>query len=68
MGGAAVMTVAWTRGSVEYLVVLYSITVFITFVLSQAGNALVHRNATPAADWFSLPASQVVIVGVRVEI
>ena len=30
--------------------------------------ALVQRNATPAADWFSLPASQVVIVGVRVEI
>ena len=27
-----------------------------------------HRNATPAADWFCLPADQVVIVGVPVEL
>jgi len=30
--------------------------------------ALIHRNATPAADWFSLPTSQVVIVGVPVDL
>jgi amino acid transporter len=37
MGGAAVATVILTSGSVEYLSVLYIITVFITFVLSQMG-------------------------------
>jgi amino acid transporter len=37
MGAAAVITVVLTGGSVEYLSVLYVITVFITFVLSQLG-------------------------------
>ncbi len=37
MGGAAFVLVAATAGSVQYLLVLYSITVFITFVLSQLG-------------------------------
>jgi hypothetical protein len=37
MGGAALITMLLTGGSVRYLVVLYSINVFITFVLSQAG-------------------------------
>lgn len=37
MGGAAAVILAATRGSVQLLVVLYSITVFITFVLSQVG-------------------------------
>ena len=37
MGGAALLLVAFTGGSVQYLIVLYSITVFITFVLSQLG-------------------------------
>ncbi len=37
MGLAALITVAATRGSVGLLVVLYSINVFITFCLSQAG-------------------------------
>jgi K+ transporter len=37
MGGAAVVTVMLTSGSVEYLSVLYIITVFLTFVLSQLG-------------------------------
>jgi amino acid transporter len=37
MGAAAVVTVILTAGSVEYLSVLYIITVFITFVLSQLG-------------------------------
>jgi amino acid transporter len=35
MGSAALLTLFLTGGSVKYLVVLYSITVFITFVLSQ---------------------------------
>jgi amino acid transporter len=37
MGTAAFVTVALTHGSVHLLVVLYSINVFITFFLSQAG-------------------------------
>ncbi len=37
MGTAALFTLAATHGSVHLLVVLYSINVFITFCLSQAG-------------------------------
>ena len=37
MGGAALLTMLATRGSVRFLVVLYSINVFITFTLSQLG-------------------------------
>jgi len=37
MGGAALVMMALTRGSVALLVVLYSINVFITFSLSQLG-------------------------------
>ncbi len=37
MGGAAVAMMLFTGGSVGFLVVLYSINVFITFVLSQSG-------------------------------
>jgi amino acid transporter len=37
MGGSALVTMILTNGSVKYLVVLYSINVFITFFLSQFG-------------------------------
>ncbi|MDB6108816.1 MAG: putative rane protein [Pedosphaera sp.] len=37
MGGAALVMMVYTRGSVNFLVVLYSINVFITFTLSQLG-------------------------------
>jgi hypothetical protein len=37
MGGSALVTMVLTGGSVKYLVVLYSINVFITFFLSQLG-------------------------------
>jgi amino acid transporter len=37
MGSAALVTMVLTNGSVKYLVVLYSINVFITFFLSQLG-------------------------------
>lgn len=37
MGGTAFATLALTRGRVSYLIVLYSITVFITFVLATLG-------------------------------
>jgi len=37
MGSTALVTMLLTRGSVKFLVVLYSINVFITFLLSQLG-------------------------------
>ena len=37
MGAASAVTLLLTKGSVKYLVVLYSITVFVTFVFSQLG-------------------------------
>ncbi len=37
MGLAAMVTMIFTKGSVEFLIVLYSINVFITFALSQLG-------------------------------
>jgi len=37
MGGAALVTLLYTHGSVAMLVVLYSINVFLTFTLSQLG-------------------------------
>src|SRR3989338_440012 len=51
MGGAALLIMFFTQGSVRYLVVLYSITVFITFCLSQLGMVRYwlearHRNPT----------------------
>jgi hypothetical protein len=37
MGGAALILMVLSRGSVKFMVVLYSINVFITFLLSQLG-------------------------------
>lgn len=37
MGGLAILLMVFTRASVQFLIVLYSINVFITFVLSQTG-------------------------------
>ena len=37
MGGAALIVMILSRGSVKFMVVLYSINVFITFLLSQLG-------------------------------
>jgi amino acid transporter len=37
MGGASILLLLYTRGSVDALVVMYSINVFITFSLSQLG-------------------------------
>jgi amino acid transporter len=47
MGIAAVLILIFTRGSVQMLVVMYSINVFITFSLSQLGMCL-HWLRTPA--------------------
>jgi amino acid transporter len=40
MGGASILILIFTRGSVQTLVVMYSINVFITFTLSQLGMCL----------------------------
>jgi len=37
MGGAALTLMVLARGSVHFMIVLYSINVFITFALSQLG-------------------------------
>ncbi len=37
MAGATILTLYYTRGSVDVLIVMYSINVFITFTLSQMG-------------------------------
>ncbi|MBU6402376.1 MAG: APC family permease [Verrucomicrobia bacterium] len=49
MGGAALAMMVHTRGSVDTLVVLYSINVFITFSLSQLGMVR-HWRAVKAQD------------------
>lgn len=51
MGGAALLMLVVTHGSVALLVVLYSINVFITFTLSQLGMVRhwwSHRRTAPA--------------------
>jgi amino acid transporter len=52
MGVSALVMVFLTHGSVELLVILYSIAVFITFILSQAGMVR-HwwKSKTKVTDW-----------------
>lgn len=52
MGGAAAIVMLYSHASVKILIVLYSITVFITFVLSQLGMVR-HwwRNRRKVKDW-----------------
>jgi len=40
MGGASIVLMTLTHGAVELLIVLYSINVFVTFVLSQLGMVI----------------------------
>jgi amino acid transporter len=47
MGLASILILVFTRGSVQILIVMYSINVFITFSLSQLGMCL-HWMKTPA--------------------
>ncbi len=52
MGGAALITILATNASVKYLVVLYSINVFITFSLSQLGMVRYWwQKKTEIKDW-----------------
>jgi len=48
MGLASLLILVFTRGSVQILIIMYSINVFITFSLSQLGMCL-HWIKTPAA-------------------
>ncbi len=53
MGVAAIITLILTKGSVTFLIVLYSINVFVTFVLSQLGMTrhwITKRASEP--EWF----------------
>lgn len=73
MGGAALLMMAVTRGSVATLVVLYSINVFITFSLSQLGMVR-HwwRDRTPgwqrklAINGFGLALTTFILVSLTV--
>jgi amino acid transporter len=52
MGGAAVLLLLYTRGSVSHLVVMYAINVFITFSLSQLGmTRFFIRNRKKDRSW-----------------
>jgi hypothetical protein len=73
MGAAAVVTLIFTRGEVKYLVVLYSITVFVTFVLSQWGmvrhwlnsrNELAHWRRKLAVNALGLALCSFILVAV----
>ncbi len=48
MGGSALAVMWMTRGSIEFLVVLYSINVFLTFFLSQLGMVRLWATARDA--------------------
>lgn len=73
MGAAAVATLVLTKGSVKYLVVLYSITVFVTFVLSQWGmvrywlksrNELAHWRRKLAVNALGLGLCSFILIAV----
>jgi amino acid transporter len=50
MGGAALVLMVLAKGSVKFMVVLYSINVFVTFCLSQAGMVK-HWWQTRVSGW-----------------
>jgi amino acid transporter len=58
MGGAAGVALAYTRGAVDRLVVMYSINVFLTFTLSNVAMARhwVQHRASDPSWWRHLPA------------
>lgn len=73
MGAASAITLFLTKGSVKYLVVLYSITVFVTFVFSQLGmvrywiknrGTLAHWRRKLAVNAFGLALCSFILVAV----
>lgn len=64
MGLAALVVLLWSRGEVELLVVLYSISVFLTFSLTLAGMCVYwwrHRNQSRAWLRLLLSVSGIVV-------
>jgi hypothetical protein len=52
MGGAALVALVYTHGSVSTLVIMYSINVFVTFLLSEAGMLRLYlRERDEHPDW-----------------
>jgi len=75
MGGAAVMMMVFTAGSVQRLVVLYSINVFITFALSQlgmvrhwwtVGKGIEHRKKKLFINGFGLVLTAGILISVTI--
>jgi amino acid transporter len=75
MGFAAMVTLVLTQGTVKYLVVLYSITVFVTFVLSQYGmvkywlrsrSELKHWRRKLAVNAFGLVLCAFILIAVTI--
>jgi len=62
MGGAALVLMLLSRGSVRFLVVLYAINVFITFFLSQLGLVR-HWWAVPATEGYRKRKLTVALIG-----
>jgi len=68
MGLASVLILIFTRGSVQVLIIMYSINVFITFSLSQLGmclhwlkNPAAHRGKKLAVNLFGLLLSLAIL-------
>lgn len=64
MALAAAGVLAYTRGSVELLVVMYSINVFLTFTLSQSGMALHWVQVRAQGPWkrrFAIAAAGAIV-------
>lgn len=59
MGGAALLALFYTRGSVRHLVVMYSINVFLTFSLSMLGmlSATLRRSPALATEAAAAPTA-----------
>ncbi|HUJ09566.1 MAG TPA: APC family permease [Verrucomicrobiae bacterium] len=75
MGGAALAMMLFTAGSVGFLVVLYSINVFITFALSQlgmvrhwwtAGKGLAHRKKKLFINGLGLVLTAGILISVTI--
>lgn len=53
MGGAAMLTLAYTRGRISTLLVMYSLNVFLTFTLSQLGMIRFWTRGRRIREWLN---------------
>ena len=73
MGGASLLFMFFSKGSVKFLVVLYSITVFITFFLSLLGMTLHWWKTRKVGHWkrkicvsgFGLLLTTIILIGMK---